>query len=104
MSTVQLVNPVKQRVAAGGVALGMPVRLGRSAEIARIAKATGHDFIFIDVQLDQRHPRCRRPVTRREYFPKQETCTDGDYRRSACVGVQGRGHAIHRRTSRRRVG
>jgi 2-keto-3-deoxy-L-rhamnonate aldolase RhmA len=50
MSAMQLVNPVKQRMAAGGVALGMPVRLGRSPDIARIAKATGHDFIFIDVQ------------------------------------------------------
>ena len=45
-----LVNPVKQRLEAGDVALGMPVRLGRSADIARIARATGHDFIFIDVQ------------------------------------------------------
>jgi 2-keto-3-deoxy-L-rhamnonate aldolase RhmA len=45
-----LVNPVKQRLEAGDVALGMPVRLGRSADIVRIARATGHDFIFIDVQ------------------------------------------------------
>jgi 2-keto-3-deoxy-L-rhamnonate aldolase RhmA len=45
-----LLNPVKERMKAGGVALGMPVRLGRSADIAHIAKATGHDFIFIDVQ------------------------------------------------------
>jgi 2-keto-3-deoxy-L-rhamnonate aldolase RhmA len=35
---------------SGGVSLGMPVRLGRSSDIARIAKATGHDFIFIDCQ------------------------------------------------------
>lgn len=46
----QLGNPVKTRLAAGDVALGMPVRLGRSADIVRIARATGHDFIFIDVQ------------------------------------------------------
>jgi len=46
----QLVNPVKQRMKAGEAALGMNIRLGRSADIARIAKATGHDFIFIDVQ------------------------------------------------------
>ena len=45
-----LINPVKQRLDAGDVALGMPVRLGRSADIVRIARATGHDFIFIDVQ------------------------------------------------------
>jgi len=35
---------------AGGVALGLSVRLARSADIARIAKATGHDFLFIDGQ------------------------------------------------------
>ena len=48
--TEKLVNPVKERMRAGGVALGMPIRLGRSGDIARIAKATGHDFIFIDGQ------------------------------------------------------
>jgi staphyloferrin B biosynthesis citrate synthase len=46
----KLANPVKERMQAGGVALGMPVRLGRSSDIARIAKTTGHDFIFIDCQ------------------------------------------------------
>lgn len=45
-----LVNPVKARMRAGDVALGMIVRFGRSADVARIAKATGHDFIFIDAQ------------------------------------------------------
>jgi len=35
---------------AGGVALGLGVRLSRSADIARIARATGHDFLFIDGQ------------------------------------------------------
>ncbi|MCO6418855.1 aldolase/citrate lyase family protein [Siccirubricoccus sp. KC 17139] len=43
-------NPVKEKLAAGGVALGLGVRMSRSAEIARIARATGHDFLFIDVQ------------------------------------------------------
>ncbi len=43
-------NPAKARLAVGDVALGMPIRLGRSADIVRIARATGHDFIFIDVQ------------------------------------------------------
>src|SRR5437763_4777776 len=43
-------NPVKVRMAAGDVALGMIVRLSRSGDIARIAKTTGHDFIFIDRQ------------------------------------------------------
>ena len=45
-----LTNPVKIRLAAGEPALGLSVRLSRSGEIARIAKATGHDFLFIDVQ------------------------------------------------------
>jgi 2-keto-3-deoxy-L-rhamnonate aldolase RhmA len=48
--TVRLTNPVKETLQAGGVALGMTVRLGRSPDIARIAKASGHDFIFIDTQ------------------------------------------------------
>ena len=43
-------NPVTQKMAAGGVALGLGVRMSRSAEIARIARATGHDFLFIDLQ------------------------------------------------------
>ena len=51
MSTAtSLTNPIKQRMQAGGAALGMPVRLARSGDIARIAKSTGHDFLFIDCQ------------------------------------------------------
>lgn len=50
MSEFALTNPVKQRLRAGDVALGMSVRLSRSPDIARIAKATGHDFLFIDTQ------------------------------------------------------
>jgi 2-keto-3-deoxy-L-rhamnonate aldolase RhmA len=46
----KLTNPVRQRMQAGRVSLGMPVRLGRSGDIARIAKTTGHDFLFIDCQ------------------------------------------------------
>lgn len=46
----RLVNSVLERMRSGGIALGMNVRLGRSGDIARIAKATGHDFIFIDTQ------------------------------------------------------
>lgn len=45
-----LVNPAKERLKAGELALGMIVRLSRSGEIARIAKASGHDFLFIDIQ------------------------------------------------------
>jgi staphyloferrin B biosynthesis citrate synthase len=48
--TPRLNNGVKEKVRSGGVALGMTVRLGRSPDIARIAKTTGHDFLFIDTQ------------------------------------------------------
>ncbi|MFT6582093.1 MAG: HpcH/HpaI aldolase family protein [Alphaproteobacteria bacterium] len=50
MSDLQLVNPVKERMAAGEVAMGMNIRLSRTGDIARIANASGHDFIFIDTQ------------------------------------------------------
>lgn len=43
-------NPLKEKLARGEVALGMSLRLARSPDIARIAKTTGHDFIFIDTQ------------------------------------------------------
>lgn len=43
-------NPVRRRIDTGEVALGLIVRLTRSGEIARIAQATGHDFLFIDTQ------------------------------------------------------
>jgi staphyloferrin B biosynthesis citrate synthase len=46
----RLVNPAKEKLQAGGVALGITVRISRTPDIARIAKATGHDFIFIDGQ------------------------------------------------------
>ena len=45
-----LSNPLKEMMKAGKVALGMNVRLARSGDIARIAKSSGHDFIFIDGQ------------------------------------------------------
>lgn len=45
-----LTNPAKERMKAGDLALGIVVRLSRSGEIARIAKASGHDFLFIDIQ------------------------------------------------------
>jgi len=43
-------HPIKAKLRAGGVALGINTRLSRSGDIARIAKATGHDFLFIDAQ------------------------------------------------------
>jgi 2-keto-3-deoxy-L-rhamnonate aldolase RhmA len=44
------VNPLKARMLAGHVALGMVIRLSRTGDIARIAKTSGHDFIFVDAQ------------------------------------------------------
>jgi 2-keto-3-deoxy-L-rhamnonate aldolase RhmA len=43
-------NPIKERMASGQLALGMVIRLSRSGDIARIAKTSGHDFLFIDTQ------------------------------------------------------
>ena len=43
-------NPVLERMRANQPALGLLVKLGRSPDIARIARATGHDFLFIDTQ------------------------------------------------------
>lgn len=48
--SIDLPNPALERMRAGDVALGMVVRLGRSGDIARIAKTSGHDFLFIDCQ------------------------------------------------------
>lgn len=47
---VSLPNPVKECFKAGRPALGMLTRLGRSGEIARLAKTTGHDFVMVDLQ------------------------------------------------------
>src|SRR6266702_2914582 len=49
-SIFPLQNSVLNRLRGGDIALGMSVRLSRSAEIVRIARATDHDFIFIDTQ------------------------------------------------------
>ena len=43
-------NPVKEKLAAGEAVFGMSVRMVKSADVARIAKTTGHDFLFIDIQ------------------------------------------------------
>lgn len=43
-------NAALERMRAGEAALGMLVRMHRSGDIARIAKATGHDFVFLDLQ------------------------------------------------------
>lgn len=43
-------HPVRQKLNAGDPVFGLNVRLARSPDIARIAKASGHDFLFIDCQ------------------------------------------------------
>lgn len=43
-------NRVQQRVAADELALGLIVRLARSADIALVARASDHDFVFVDTQ------------------------------------------------------
>jgi len=43
-------NPVLRRLRADQMALGMVLRISRSGDIARISRAAGHDFLFIDVQ------------------------------------------------------
>jgi len=43
-------HPLKEIFKAKKVALGLLTRLARSGDIARIAKTTGHDFVFLDGQ------------------------------------------------------
>lgn len=50
MSQIEPRNVVNDRLKADEMVYGLSVRLTRSGEIARIAKATGHDFLFIDNQ------------------------------------------------------
>jgi 2-keto-3-deoxy-L-rhamnonate aldolase RhmA len=50
MAAPVISNPIVDRMKADQPALGMSVRLGRSGDIALIAKTTGHDFLFIDMQ------------------------------------------------------
>lgn len=44
------INPVKQRLAQGGIAIGMGIRALRSAEAARLMKSAGYDWLFIDLE------------------------------------------------------
>lgn len=46
MTTID--NPIKVRLAAGDLALGMGVRLARSIDIAVLMASAGFDFLFID--------------------------------------------------------
>ncbi|MDE2228626.1 MAG: aldolase [Alphaproteobacteria bacterium] len=43
-------NPARARLAKGELALGMGVRFARTAEIARMMRAAGFDWLFIDLE------------------------------------------------------
>jgi 4-hydroxy-2-oxoheptanedioate aldolase len=45
-----IVNPAKQRLQQGQLALGIGVRGMRGVEVARIMKTAGYDFLFIDLE------------------------------------------------------
>jgi 4-hydroxy-2-oxoheptanedioate aldolase len=45
-----IVNPAKQRLQQGQLALGMGVRGMRGVEVARVMKTAGYDFLFIDLE------------------------------------------------------
>jgi len=45
-----VVNPARERLAQGGLALGMGVRAVRGVEVARVMKTAGYDFLFIDLE------------------------------------------------------
>ena len=50
MANAPTTHPLKDIFKAGKVALGLLTRLGRSGDIASIAKTTGHDFVMMDAQ------------------------------------------------------
>lgn len=45
-----VVNPAKQRLQQGQLALGMGVRGLRGVEVGRVMKTAGYDFLFIDLE------------------------------------------------------
>ena len=45
-----VINPAKQRLQQGQLALGMGVRGMRGVEVARVMKTAGYDFLFIDLE------------------------------------------------------
>ncbi|HVY07015.1 MAG TPA: aldolase/citrate lyase family protein [Burkholderiales bacterium] len=46
----QLINPARERLEKGEVAIGMGVRGVRGVEIARLMKSAGFDWLFIDLE------------------------------------------------------
>lgn len=52
MTTI-IANPVRQRIAAGGIALGVGVRVARGVEIAKLMQVAGFDWLFLDLEHGQ---------------------------------------------------
>ena len=46
----RIVNPAKDRLTRGELAIGMGVRGMRGVEIARVMKTAGYDYLFIDLE------------------------------------------------------
>lgn len=46
----RIVNPAKDRLARGELAIGMGVRGMRGVEVARVMKTAGYDFLFLDLE------------------------------------------------------
>jgi hypothetical protein len=88
-----LVNPVKEKLKAGGVALGMTVRLGRSPDIARIARATGHDFLsssMASTQFSISRPSAPSPIPRwRSALPRWCAYAASTTRMCRCCSTTG---------------
>ncbi len=43
-------NSARERLAEGGVSIGLGVRLLRTVEVAKVARAAGFDWLFIDLE------------------------------------------------------
>jgi len=52
-SDITIRNPIRQRIAAGGIALGVGVRIARGVEIAKLMQVAGFDWLFIDLEHGQ---------------------------------------------------
>jgi len=50
MAVPVLRNPARERLEAGGLAIGIGIRLSRHVAIARAMKTAGFDFLFIDME------------------------------------------------------
>ena len=46
----QIVNPARERLVKGELSLGVGIRISRSIEIARMMRAAGFDWLFLDLE------------------------------------------------------